>query len=118
VRAYGEVSGKDPLKQLKKAESWLKAHPEDGLLLLTVARLCMLNELWGKARSYLESSLALSPDPDAYALYGRLLDQLGERDQAALAYHSGLSLLRPEVAALPALDAPEPTSAPRERQKA
>jgi HemY protein len=120
VRAYGEVAAKDMLKQLKRAEGWLKAHPEDGLLLLTVARLCMLNELWGKARSYLESSLALSPDPDAYALYGRLLDQLGERDQAALAYHSGLSLLRPEVAALPALDAPRtPALEPEpERKKA
>ena len=40
----------------------------------------MANELWGKARSYLESSLALAPTADAYALYGRLLTELGEDD--------------------------------------
>jgi HemY protein len=93
VRTYGDVKGGDRLKQLRKAEAWLKSHPEDATLLLTAARLCMANELWGKARSYLESSLALVPNPEGYALYGNLLEQLGERDQAALAYHSGLSLI-------------------------
>lgn len=107
VRAYGEVRSAEPLKQLRRAEEWLKAHAEDGALLLTAARLAMQNELWGKARSYLESAIALDPRPDAYALYGALLDQLGEREQAALAYHSGLSLASPMPAAqLPALGAP------------
>ncbi|HEY5568836.1 MAG TPA: heme biosynthesis HemY N-terminal domain-containing protein [Gammaproteobacteria bacterium] len=106
VRTYGEVKGSDPLKQLRKAEEWLKAHPDDGVLLMTAARLCMLNELWGKARSYLESSLALAPNPDAYALYGNLLDRLGEREQAALAYHSGLALAGDGVLSLPALGSP------------
>ncbi len=50
----------------------------------------MANELWGKARSYLESSLALAPVPDAYALYGRLLTQLGEDERARSAFRSGL----------------------------
>jgi HemY protein len=105
VRAYGEVTARDPLKQLRRAEGWLKTHAEDAALLLTAARLCMANELWGKARSYLESSLALAPNPESYALYGKLLDQLGNPDQAALAYHSGLSLVagtRPERRALSA----------------
>jgi HemY protein len=107
VRAYGEIKGRDPLKQLRKAEDWLKAHPDDGALLFTTARLCMRNELWGKARSYLESSLALAPNPEAYAVYGSLLEQLGERDQAALAYHSGLSLVAGSGTELPALPPPE-----------
>jgi HemY protein len=106
VRTYGEVKGKDPLKQLRKAETWLKRHPEDAVLLLTAARLCMSNELWGKARSYLESSLALAPSPEGYALYGNLLEQLGEQDQAALAYHSGLSLVSGAGSDLPALISP------------
>ena len=93
VRAYGEVKSRDPLKQLRRAEGWLKAHAEDAVLLLTAARLCMANELWGKARSYLESSIALAPNPESYALYGKLLDQLGNPDQAAVAYHSGLDLV-------------------------
>ena len=111
VRTYGEVKGNDPLKQLKQAERWLEEHPEDGTLLLTTARLCMTNELWGKARSYLESSLAFAPEPEGYALYGRLLDLLGERDKAALSYRSGLSLVSRADPDIPALDAPRP--APR-----
>jgi HemY protein len=108
VRAYGEIRGSDPLKQLRKAEDWLKTHSEDATLLLTAARLCMLNELWGKARSYLESSIAIAPNPDAYALYGNLLERLGEHDQAAVAYHSGLSLVSGTGRDLPALGPPAP----------
>jgi HemY protein len=107
VRAYGEIRADDPLKQLKTVEGWLKEHPEDGNLLLAAARLCMLNELWGKARSYLESSLALDPLPETYALYGELLDGLGESDQAALAFRSGLGIVSPVHTKLPALSAPQ-----------
>lgn len=107
VDAYGRVRGDDPNKQLQQAERWLKQHPEDGELLLAAARLCIANELWGKARSYLESSLALAPAPDTYALYGSLLDQLGEQASAAAAYHSGLSLASGADLTLPALDAPK-----------
>jgi HemY protein len=95
VQSYGEVSGADAAKQLKQAESWLKAHPEDAVLLLAAARLSMANELWGKARSYLESSLALLPTPETYALYGRLLSDLGEDAQALTALRSGLKLASP-----------------------
>ena len=106
VAAYGEVRGAEQLKQLRQAEDWLKTHPEDGALLLTAARLCMANELWGKARSYLESSLALAPDPSSYALYGRLLTQLGERERASLAFRSGLKLVSDTDFDVPALNPP------------
>jgi len=106
VLAYGQIETREPAKQLKRAENWLKTHAEDGALLLTAARLCMAIELWGKARSYLESSLAMSPRTDAYALYGRLLNQLGEEGNAALAFRSGLGLVTGAVDELPALDAP------------
>ena len=95
VQSYGQVRGPDPAKQLKHAEGWLKAHPDDAALLTAAARLSMANELWGKARSYLESSLALAPAPDAYALYGRLLTELGEDNRASLAFRSGLALVSP-----------------------
>ena len=106
VIAFGCVETKDPAKQLKLAEKWLKSHAEDGALLLTAARLCMAVELWGKARSYLESSLAMVPRTDAYALYGRLLKQLGEDENAALAFRSGLALVTGVIDELPALNAP------------
>jgi HemY protein len=107
VRAYGLVRSEDPARQLQRAEAWLKRHPEDGALLLTAARLCMAAQLWGKARSYLESSLALAPEAESYALYGRLLAQLGEQDGAAIAYRSGLrKLVAAGHADMPALGAP------------
>ena len=62
-------------------------------MLLTAARLCLRNELWGKARSYLETVIAIRPTPEAYQEYGRLLSQLGEGEAAADAYRSGLSLV-------------------------
>jgi HemY protein len=98
VLAYGDVHGADGTKQLKQAESWLKTYPEDPALLLTAARLCIQGELWGKARSYLESSIALAPAPEAYALYGQLLAKLGEGERAAVAFRSGLALASPTAA--------------------
>jgi HemY protein len=58
----------------------------------------MANDLPGKARSYLESSLAVAPLPDAYALYGRLLMQLGEDERALTAFRAGLGLMTPAAA--------------------
>jgi HemY protein len=107
VQRYGEVDSGDPQKQLKRVEEWLPAHPEDAALLLAAARLCMRNELWGKARSYLEASLSLSPNVQTYQLYGKLLDQLGERDRAAEAFRNGLALATGRTAGLPALPAPK-----------
>ena len=106
VTAFGEVKAADPLKQLRRAETWLKQHGEDAALLKTAARLCIANELWGKARSYLESSLAIEPEPASYALYGELLDRLGESDEAARAYQAGLRMVAPNVTDLPVLEAP------------
>jgi HemY protein len=111
VQALGQVRGADPLKQLKLAEGWLMTHGEDAALLLATAKLSMANELWGKARSYLESSLGIEPEPASWALYGELLDQLGESEAAARAYQSGLRMVAPGVEDLPALAAPVPREA-------
>ncbi len=109
VRLFGTVEGSDPTLQLKKAEGWLAQHPEDPDLLLAAARLCLRNELWGKARSYLESVITLQPSPEAYQVYGKLLNQLGEADAAAEAFRDGLGLVSAEpLPAIPHLDADKP----------
>jgi len=106
VRLFGIVEGIDPPRQLKKAENWLKKHGEDPDLLLAAARLCLRNELWGKARSYLETVISIRPTPEAYQDYGSLLTQLGEGDAAADAYRSGLGLVATGPApAIPRLQA-------------
>ncbi|MFO7285807.1 MAG: heme biosynthesis HemY N-terminal domain-containing protein [Gammaproteobacteria bacterium] len=106
VDAYGRVRAPDGAKQLAQAEAWLETRPDDPALLVAAARLCIANELWGKARSYLESSIAIEPAPEAYALYGTLLDRLGENEQAALAFRSGLALADAGKASVPALEPP------------
>jgi HemY protein len=93
VRLFGLVEGPNPTKQLKRAETWLAKHGDDADLLLAAARLCLRNELWGKARSYLETVISLRPTPEAYQEYGRLLTQLGETDAAADAYREGLGMV-------------------------
>ncbi len=93
VRLFGLVEGLNASKQLKRAEGWLATRGDDPDLLLAAARLCLRNELWGKARSYLESVITLRPTPEAYQEYGRLLNQLGEADAAADAFRDGLGLV-------------------------
>ena len=101
VRLYGRIESSDPAKQLKRAEQWLASHSEDADLLLTAAQLCLRNELWGKARSYLETVIAIRPSPEAFHEYGKLLNQLGEGEAAAQAYRDGLRLVSGE--SLPAI---------------
>lgn len=93
VRLFGLVEGEDASRQLKRAEGWLQAHGDDPDLLLAAARLCLRNELWGKARSYLETVISLRPTPEAYQEYGQLLNRLGETDDAAAAFREGLNLV-------------------------
>lgn len=105
VRLYGLIESFDAAKQLKRAEGWLKLHPDDIDLLVTAARLCLRNELWGKARSYLETVIAIRPSPEAYQVYGRLLNKLGEGEAAADAWRAGLSLVATsDMPAIPHLE--------------
>jgi HemY protein len=110
ARLFGLVEGPDPIQQLNRAETWLGKHGDDPDLLLAAARLCLRTELWGKARSYLETVLSLRPTPEAYQEYGQLLGQLGEADAAADAYRSGLGMVAgSQLPAIPHLDAdPDP----------
>jgi HemY protein len=105
VRLFGLVEATDTTKQLKKAEGWLRNRGEDPDLLLAAARLCLRNELWGKARSYLETVISLRPTPEAYQEYGTLLTQMGDADAAADAYRDGLGMVaaRP-LPAIPHID--------------
>lgn len=105
VRLFGLVESSDTTKQLKRAEGWLKNHGDDPDLLLAAARLCLRNELWGKARSYLETVISLRPSPEAYQDYGALLNQMGEADAAADAYRDGLGMVAAQpLTAIPHMD--------------
>lgn len=92
VSTFGEIESQEPFRTLERAEAWLPDRQQDPILLMTCARLAARAELYGKARSYLETSLAIRPRPEAYHLLANLLEQLGERDRALKALNEGLTL--------------------------
>ncbi len=92
IYLYGKAKSSKPERQLAQAEGWLKGHEQNAILLLTLGRLCLYNQLWGKARSYLEASIGSDPFPETYRELGLLLEQLDERDKAAECYRKGIML--------------------------
>jgi len=101
ARLYGLLRGSDPARQLQVAEGWLKDHPADPSLLLTLGRLCLQTRLWGKARDYLESSLRIQRNPEACAELARLLAQLGDTERSNQLFQEGLGLLDERLLASP-----------------
>ncbi|MCY1380050.1 heme biosynthesis-associated TPR protein [compost metagenome] len=101
MRLYGLLRGRDPARQLQTAEGWLKEHPSDASLLLTLGRLCLRNRLWGKAREYFETSLSFRRDSETCAELARLLAQLGEVERSNQLFQEGLGLLDQRLPALP-----------------
>jgi HemY protein len=101
VLTYGELEMDEPFEVLERAERWLPAHPEDPTLLLTCAQLAARAELYGKARSYLETSIAIRPRLEAYQLLASLMEQLGERERALKALNDALALALGRSARLP-----------------
>ena len=82
IRLYGEIAADDPLVPLERAEGWLRKRPEDPDLLGCCARLCLRAELFGKARSYLEASIARRPSSEYSLILADLLDHVGEPARA------------------------------------
>lgn len=93
VRLYGECLGKDVLKQIERAENWLKRHPGDAALLETLGKLCAKQELWGKAQSYLEASLSIEPSVEAHLALAQLLEKIGRASEAGQHYRESMVML-------------------------
>jgi HemY protein len=89
---YGECVDKDALDRLERAEKWLRDRPGEAELLLTLGRLCVQRELWGKAQSYLEASLATRPTQAAHIALARLHDRLGRPEQAGRHFRASAEL--------------------------
>ncbi len=92
IDLYGELATADPSAHLKRIEAWLKERPEDPALLLAAGRASVRHQLWGKARSYLEASLAIRPAPEAYRALGQLMARVGEAQSASRAFERGLAM--------------------------
>ena len=112
IEIYGHIESSKPSKQLSAAEGWLSRKADDAVLLLTLGRLCLRCKLWGKARSYLESSLSICASSTTYRELGALLEQLEEPTKAMECYRAGLELHVEN----PTLDLPSPAEAENEKE--
>lgn len=80
---YGEcIDENDVLQRIQRCEAWLKQQPQDAALLLTLGRLCAQKELWGKAQSYFEASLAQQPTRATHRELARLYEKIGREGDA------------------------------------
>jgi len=93
---YGSLAGDDLEARLRRAEAWLDAHPNDANLLLALGRMCVRLKLWGKARQYLQRSLALASSADAWEVLGDAFAGQGDAAQAQRSYRNALAVARGE----------------------
>ena len=97
VELYAAIESQAPREQLSVAEGWLAQHPNSAVLLLMLGRLCLRNQLWGKARSYFEAAVGAGSAPRGCLELGTLLERLGDTDQANSMYRRGLSAVLGET---------------------
>ena len=93
VTLYGALETASTSQQINYAESWLKHHDKDAVLLRTLGHLCLRNRLWGKARQYLEESVKVQPSIKTFKVLGDLSVQTGELAEANGYYQRGLQLV-------------------------
>lgn len=71
-------SVKDQQKSIEIAEKWLQQRPQDPALQMLLGQLSYDQQLWGKAKSYLEASLQISNNNVARLLLAKVLEQSGQ----------------------------------------
>lgn len=89
---YAGCPGGDVLRRIAHCEKWLLEHPQEAGLLLALGRLCARQQLWGKAQSYLEASLAIRETRIAHVELAQLLDRL-EKSALAERHYRAAALL-------------------------
>jgi HemY protein len=83
VSLFGDCQMATDVKQIEQAEIWLKLHSDDAGLLLALGKLCLQQNLWGKAQSYLDASNSLKPSIAAYSALATLAEKLHKPDEAS-----------------------------------
>ena len=92
VSLYAQCRVADPTPQLEQSERWLAEHSQDPALLYALGVLCERAQLWGKAQSYLEASLALDATHRTHVALGELFARLGRDREANVHLAAALKL--------------------------
>ena len=94
---YSRCRPADGSKQLREAERWLAAHSDDPALLHALGVICRDQELWGKAQTSFEASLALEDTWRTRLALGEMLGRLGRTDEANAHLAHALKLATAEL---------------------
>ena len=97
VELFAECRPADGSRQLETAERWLAQHSDDAVLLSALGRLCERAQLWGKAQTYYEASIALSDHWRTRVRLGEMLARLGRVDEANAHLAAALKLALVEL---------------------
>jgi HemY protein len=86
---YARAQAPSARGQLERAEAWMGQAPRGPVraaLLRTAGLICLREQLWGKARGYLQDSLSEARHPATLLALARLAETLGEEAEAARRY--------------------------------
>ena len=92
ILLFGNLTGQDTGRQLLATEKLLTERPNDPELLLSLGRISARNQLWGKAKEYLEASLQLQNSVAVHNELGKLLAHLEKHEQSTEHFRKGLEL--------------------------
>ena len=97
VALYAECRPADGAPQLEQAERWLAKHPDDATLLYALGVLCERAQLWGKAQTYFEASLAVENSWRTRVALGELFARLNRDFDANAQLAAALKLALAEL---------------------
>lgn len=92
IQHYGVLKLDNVEQRIKQGENWLAKHKDSAGLLLALGHMCKQQKLWGKAKSYLESSLSRRPLAATYAELASIHEALDEPLEAQKCAKKGLHL--------------------------
>ena len=99
---YARAQALPVRERLERATVWLERHPQDAALLRCLGQLCLREQLWGKARTYLLESLRLRVHPATSLALARLAEQTDQSGEAAVHFREaalGFAKLTQEASA-------------------
>jgi HemY protein len=92
LRAYAVCTESSAAARIAQAEHWLERHPNDAALLATAGRLCVQDQLWGKARQYFQESHDLKASVLTAQGLAALAEQAGDAAAALRLYKEAARL--------------------------